>query len=211
MAAHQIPREKFVQGHGTYSNLLPWESRVTPEAFEIVPVPLNWVGPTAIVIFIVVMFSLLAYGMAREGDVLLAILIITGGLLTAAFGSALTFKNQQELQQRGPVFHYDRRSGKISLPDRQLTFDSGSHLSFDFIISPYYSPEGRREELVAELQLVVEKEGQTERYVIVQALTRYELKPMVAEVHRYVKLPTREIEHAGFLTPKVYEKMFGQD
>ena len=64
---------------------------------------------------------------------------------------------------------------------------------------------------MAELQLIVESDGKTDRYVLVQGVDRDTLMPLVTQVHKHVNLPIHEIEHGGFLQSKVYEKMFGQD
>lgn len=210
MPAHQIPREKFVVGEGVYSSERKWEIRLSEKLFEIVPAAIP-VGKQIMigVLVMIIALSMAAY-MVSQDSYIIASGIFLFGILTTVFSLMINAADYQSTQQRGIVFQMDRKTGEVFLPDRELTFGANSRLSFAFIISPFYLPERTGESCVSELQLVVESDNQTDRYVLAQGCDRSTLLPLVIEVHRNVNLPIYEIEHSGFLQPKVHEKLFGE-
>jgi len=209
MPAHQIPREKFVVGEGVYSSERKWEARISENVFEIVPAAIPVGKQIMIGVLVMILALSMAAYMVSQDSYIIASGIVLFGIFTTVFSLMLNAADYQSTQQRGIVFRMDRKTGEVSLPDRELTFGANCRLSFAFIISPFYSPEGTGESYVSELQLVVESNNQTDRYVLAQGGGHTTLIPLVTEVHRHVNLPIYEIEHSGFLQPKVYEKMFG--
>ena len=83
--------------------------------------------------------------------------------------------------------------------------------SFELIESPFYSSSASSGDTVAELQLVVEKDGQTKRFAIAKADSRLTLKPLVDEIHKKVRFPIHEILHQGVFRTKIVEKAYGLD
>jgi len=187
------------------------EPRVSELLFEIVPAAIPKGKLTAMGLLVMTLAGIMASFMASRGSYLIATGVVLFGIVTTIFGILLNTAEYRSVQRRGTVFRFDRETGEISLPDRNITFGADKRLSFAFIISPFYSPEGTGESYVSELQLIAESDGKTDRYVLAQGGDRNTLVPLVTGVHRHVNLPIQEIEHSGFLHPKVYEKMFGQD
>jgi hypothetical protein len=211
MPPHNIPREKFILGEGIYSGERKWGIRVSESFFEIVPAAMPIGKLIAVGVLIMALASGMAFFMASRNSYLIATGIVVFGIFTTIVSIMFNMAEYRAVQRRGIVFRFDRKTGEISLPDLGLTFGADRRLSFAFIISGFYSREGNGESNASELQLIVESDGKTDRYVLVQGVDRDTLMPLVTQVHKHVNLPIHEIEHGGFLQSKVYEKMFGQD
>ncbi|HEY1172806.1 MAG TPA: hypothetical protein VGH19_15670 [Verrucomicrobiae bacterium] len=199
-------------GEGIYSGERKWKAQISENVFEIVPTNMPTGKHFAVGVLIMVLACSMAGFMASKGSYIIATGIVLFGVFTTIFSIMLNRAEYRSAQKRGTVFRYDRKTGEITLPDRNLTFGVTSHLSFAFIISDFYSSEGTGESKLSELQLVFEIDGKTDRYVLAQGLDRDTLMPLVTEVQKNVPLPIREIEHGSVLgQKKIYEKIFGQD
>lgn len=206
-----IPREKFVIGEGHYTNWPLLEARATAEAFEIAPVPTPTISLTALGLTILLIGFGMAWFLKEKTSAAMVSFIAVFGVLTAigtVFAIAANFRSRQK---RGCAFRLNQAIGEVALPDRGEVFSADCRFSFVLIESPFYSPSGSSGDTVAELQLVVEKNGVTRRFALAQADSRLTLNPLVDEVRKQVCFPVHEVLHQGLFKSKIIEKDYGTD
>lgn len=208
MDTEQIPPEKFVLGEGPYSNWLSLKPQASAEAFEIVPAPMPVAALAAVSLLILGLPSLIAFFLKDVYSNIFIIGIVLSGIITAIATVILIAAQYESRQKRGPTFHFDRKTGIVSLPDRNKSFPTNLHFSFEVLESPFYSPGNSDRENVAELRLVTKDNDIIERFVLATCDTSRRLDTIVSQIHKHVPFPIYIIKHEGFTKRRVVETRY---